>query len=104
MRTPKDSTVPKYSKINDRHRERISSSKTKFPIIQNLPPTSRTEQIDNNQIQKEGEKSRKNIIESKKSYADIVNQNMRHPYKTNDSTKSITKKQLYPPQKKKQIT
>ena len=43
LRTPKDSTVPKYSKINDRHRKRISSSKTKFSIIQNLPPTSRTE-------------------------------------------------------------
>ena len=43
MRSPKDSPAHKYSKINDRHRERISSSKTKFPIIQNLPPTSRTE-------------------------------------------------------------
>ena len=58
MRTPKDSPTHKYSKINDRRRLRISSSKTKFPIIQNLPPTSRTEQINNNQIQKEGKTSR----------------------------------------------
>ena len=40
----------------------------------------------------------------KKAYADVVNQNIRHPYKTNDSTKSNTKKQIYPPQKKIQIT
>ena len=94
MRTSKDSPAHKYSKINDRHRERLSSSKTKFPMIQNLPPTSCTEKIDNNLIQKEGETSRKNSIDSKNSYVDIVNQNIRHPYKTNDSTKSITKKHI----------
>ena len=65
MRNPKDSPNHKYRKISNRRRERISSSKTKFPIIQNLPPISRTEQIDKNQIQKEGETSRKKSIERK---------------------------------------
>ena len=74
MRTPKDSTIHNYTKIRYSIRERTPSSKSQSSIIQKLPSSSCTEQISNNQNQKEGETSRKASTERKKSYADIFSQ------------------------------
>ena len=103
LKSPENNIANKNSKINNRNQERISSSTNKSSILQQLHTTNRTEQIDNNQIQKEGEKSRRNNKESKKSYADVVSLTIRHPTTINISTKPNTTKPIYPPQNKNLI-
>ena len=97
LKSPKNNIANKNSKINNRNQERISSSTNKSSILQQLPTANRTEQIDNNQIQKEGEKSRRKNKESKKSYADVVSLTICHPTKINNSTKPTATKPIYPP-------
>ena len=105
MRTPKDNPTHTYTKTSNRIRKRIPSSKFQSSsIIQKLPYSSCTEQTANNHNQKEGEMSSNAGNERRKSYANIVNQNICHPYKTINNTNSDIEKQIYHPHRKKQIT
>ena len=98
--SPENNIAYTNRKINNLDHERISSSTNKSSILQQLPTTNRTEQIDNKPIQKEGEQSRRNNKDSKKSYAEIVSLIIRRSTKINNSTKPTAPKIIYPPKKK----
>ena len=107
MKIPKGSLslIHKYTKIRYRIRERTSSSKFQSSsIFQELPSSSCIEQIENNQNHKEGEISCNADTEHRKSYADIVSQNICQPYKTTNNTNFGTEQQTYYPYRNKQIT
>ena len=104
MKISKDSPIHKYTKIRYHIRERTSSSKFQSPsIFQELPSSSCIEQIENNQNHKEGEISCNADTEHRKSYADIVSQNICQPYKTTNKTNFDTEQQTYSPYRNKQI-
>ena len=102
MRTPTDSPTHAYTKTSNRIREWIPSSKFQSSsIIQKLPYSSCTEQTANNHNQKEGEILSNTGNKRRKSYVDIVNENICHPYKPIHNTNSDTEKQTYYSHRKK---
>ena len=102
MRTPTDSPTHTYTKTSNRIRERIPSSKFQSSsIIQKLSYSSCTEQTANNHNQIEGEILSNTGNKRRKSYVDIVNENICHPYKPIHNTNSDTEKQTYYSHRKK---